>query len=154
MKENMIILGNSKFVEVESKKGKISLTKNRRAFNLESKYNVDNVSKKNLTIDQASKYFDEYSKERKYNYVVISLGEGDYIVNNDVESFAEKFEKLIMKLSKKHINIVLEKPMAGIKDLNFKEKLVNLYKKYSQELTSLIEDKTSNLTSNLVVKNA
>ena len=31
-----------------------------------------------------------------------------------------------MKLSKKHINIVLEKPMARIKDLNFKEKLVNL----------------------------
>ena len=99
MKENMIILGNSKFVEVESKKGKINLTKNRRAFNLESKYNVDNVSTKNLTIDQATKYFDEYSKERKYNYVVISLGEGDYIVNNNVESFIKKFEDLIIKLS-------------------------------------------------------
>ena len=154
MKENMIILGNSKFVEVESKKGKISLNKNRRAFDLETKYNVDNISKKNLTIDQATRYFDEYSKERKYNYVVISLGEGDYIVNNNVESFIKKFEDLIIKLSKKHINIMLVQPVARFKDLNFKEKLVNLYKKYSVELTSLLEGINDNLTSKLVVKNA
>ncbi len=154
MKENMIILGNSKFVEVETKKGNVYLNRNRRAFNYESKYNVDNLSKKNLTIDQASRYFDAYSKERKYSTVVISLGEGDYIINNNIESFIQKFENLIIKLAKKHVNIVLVKPMIRFKNLDFKNNIINLYQKYSEELTSLIEKVGSDMSCKLVVKNA
>ena len=154
MKENMIILGNSKFVEVETKKGNVYLNRNRRAFNYESKYNVDNLSKKNLTIDQASRYFDAYSKERKYSTVVISLGEGDYIINNNIESFIQKFENLIIKLAKKHVNIVLVKPMIRFKNLDFKNNIINLYQKYSEELTSLIEKVDSDMSCKLVVKNA
>ena len=154
MKENMIILGNSKFVEVETKKGNVYLNRNRRAFNYESKYNVDNLSKKNLTIDQASRYFDAYSKKRKYSTVVISLGEGDYIINNNIESFIQKFENLIIKLAKKHVNIVLVKPMIRFKNLDFKNNIIKLYQKYSEELTSLIEKVDSDMSCKLVVKNA
>ena len=137
MQDNMIIIGNSTFMNAEYKSGVISLTNNKNAFELGKIYNVDNFSKKYLTIYESLKYISVFAKERKYNYAVISLGEGDLLLNTKVEEFKSLFDKLINKLAKLRIKITLVEPsldkIEKYSTSEYKNAIDELYKKYDSD---------------------
>ena len=158
MLKNMIILGNTNFMDVEYSEGNINLTKKRSAFKLTKKYNVDNFSKKYLTIEESMKYLKVFSDSKKYSYAVISLGEGDLMLNTDIEDFKDQFEEMIKKLAKLNVKTVLVEPsIKVIKKYNaskYQEVIIDLYKKYNTEFISYSTESENKIKNDLELKRA
>ena len=144
MLENMIIMGNTSFVDAMYSDGRISLTNNQSAFEFSKCYNVDNLSKKYLTIDESLKYLNVFGKNRKYSYAVVSLGEGDLLLNTKVDDFKNKFDKLMHKLAKLKLKVILADPFLDhiekYDTAKYKNAINELYKKYDKDYISVLED--------------
>ena len=139
MQKNMLIVGNTNFMDNEYQNGKIIINKNKKAFDLSKMFNVDNFSKRYLTIEESLKYVKTFTSKKKYSYAIISLGEGDLHLKTKIEEFKNNFEEIIIRLAKKNIRIILLKPnlenLKSEEELKFNDELLEIYDKYSKDFT-------------------
>lgn len=139
--KNILIIGNSRLVNISENDSNII----KRALNDNNNYDIDNLSKNSLGIDEAYNYVKEFTKYRNYSYALISLGEADYYLNTDIDDFKNKLDLIINELNNKKVKIYLTLPFMKDPLINqeYRRNIYDIYERYHNDIVS-VEDKKEN----------
>lgn len=78
---------------------------------LYKKYEVYNLSKKNLSSSEALLLIKAFLKVDSFNACVISLGEGDYALNKTKEEFKRNLMEIVSICNSYGVKIILQDPL-------------------------------------------
>ncbi|MDY5982852.1 MAG: hypothetical protein SPJ17_04085 [Anaeroplasma sp.] len=78
---------------------------------LYKKYEVYNLSKKNLSSSEALLLIKAFLKVERFNACVISLGEGDYALNKTKEEFKRNLMEIVSICKFYGVKIILQDPL-------------------------------------------
>lgn len=78
---------------------------------LYKKYEVYNLSKKNLSSNEALLLIKAFLKVDSFNACVISLGEGDYALNKTKEEFKRNLMEIVSICNSYGVKIILQDPL-------------------------------------------
>ncbi len=142
MKKRILIAGCSHCLREYITNGLYYLEKGYFLTKLYKKYDVYNLSKKNLTTKEAIVLVEAFLNKIEFDGVLLALGEGDVMNNVSVEEFKKNLNYLIALCKEKNIQIVLHNE---VKKLN---------KDYSKVIDELQKENNFSLkfVSNRIVK--
>ena len=78
---------------------------------LYKKYEVYNLSKKNLSSSEALLLIKAFLKVERFDACVISLGEGDYALNKTKEEFKRNLMEIVSICNSYGVKIILQDPL-------------------------------------------
>ena len=106
MKKNVLILGCSIFEDVKLINNEYVINSRKLMKKLNDNYNIDNLSKDNLTSDKALKFVNSFASSRRYDLCFLALGEAD-LKTNSLEVFKDNLLKIITVLKNENIRPLL-----------------------------------------------
>ena len=107
MKKRILIAGCSHCLREYITNGLYYLEKGYFLTKLYKKYDVYNLSKKNLTTKEAIVLVEAFINKMEFDGILLALGEGDIINNISVEEFKKNLNYLIALCKDKNIQIFL-----------------------------------------------
>lgn len=107
MKKRLLIAGCSHCLREYVFNGLYYLPKAYELTKLYRKYDVYNLSKKNLTTKEALKLVEAFINQLDFDGVFLSLGEGDIQSKVTVEEFKKNLNTLVQLCKEKNLSIVL-----------------------------------------------
>ena len=114
MKKRILIAGCSHCLREYITNGLYYLEKGYFLTRLYKKYEVYNLSKKNLTVKEAIVLVEAFINKMEFDGIFLALGEGDIINNVDVNTFKNDLNHLIELCNSKNISIVLHNEVKKI----------------------------------------
>ena len=142
MKKRILIAGCSHCLREYITNGLYYLEKGYFLTKLYKKYDVYNLSKKNLTTKEATVLVEAFLNKMEFDGILLALGEGDIMNNVSVEEFKKNLNYIIALCKDKNIQIVLHNE---VKKLN---------KEYSNVINEVQKENNFSfkIVSNKIVK--
>lgn len=140
-KEKVMVLGGSVFYDnilFDSLKN----SKVKTMSNLYKKYDVDNLSNKNLCTEKAIRFYSTFKNIRNYKSIVIQLGEYEITNNIKLEEFKTNLEELVKRINESSSKIILVGLTARYLkiDKRYNDAIIDIAKKYKVEFISLVSE--------------
>lgn len=140
-KEKVMVLGGSVFYDNILFKS-LKNSKVKTMSNLYKKYDVDNLSNKNLCTEKAIRFYSTFKNIRNYKSIIIQLGEYEITNNIKLEEFKTNLEELVKcinEFSSKIILVGLNARYLKI-DKRYNDAIIEIAKKYKVEFISLVSE--------------
>lgn len=143
MKKNVLILGCTIFEDVKLVNNEYVINNRKLIKKLNDNYNIDNLSKGNLTSEKALKFVKCFANSRRYDLCFLALGEAD-ILTNSLEQFKNNLLSIISILRKENIRPLLVGLPKESYNEDYEAIIADVSKKNKIEYISNIESNESN----------
>lgn len=111
MKKRILVAGCSHYLREYITNGLYYISNEYYLRMLYKKYEVYNLSKKNLSSSEALLLIKAFLKVDSFNACVISLGEGDYALNKTKEEFKRNLMEIVSICNSYGVKIILQDPL-------------------------------------------
>ncbi len=111
MKKRILVAGCSHYLREYITNGLYYISNEYYLRMLYKKYEVYNLSKKNLSSSEALLLIKAFLKVDSFDACVISLGEGDYALNKTKEEFKRNLMEIVSICNSYGVKIILQDPL-------------------------------------------
>ena len=143
MEKRILVAGCSHYLREYIRNGLYYLSKEYYLRMLYKNYEVNNLSKKNLTSRDALLLIKAFTKVEKYEYCILSLGEGDLEAGIEKDVFRKNIMEIVSICNYSGVKIILQ-------DV-FDKKILGKYQEVIEEISSLYHLDKMNYKKGLLV---